>query len=477
MASHSLFFAVRLRHVCAPDIGGTAGALNWLNACRVTFPALVPARMSDEKADIWLRPAFNAVAIDDEGRACRDIPESACREEAGNFFRHVGSLALSKSADGLIDPKLVLSWLLLQLGAPAAFVGLLVPIREAGALLPQLFTAGALRRLPQRKWAWAVGAAVQGLSALVIAFTALSLEGQLAGLVILAALTVLALARSVCSVCYKDVLGKTVDKSRRGTATGLAGTIASVTVIVFAGLLATGIVERLSLVTFALFLAGFAWMAGAALFTTLSEAPGATEGGKSAISAAMENLAYLKREPQLRRFILVRSLLTATALAPPFMIAAAQTDSGLPLGALVLASALAGLSSSYVWGRLSDRSSRKVLVFSAIAAAAGLAATVGFALAGWLHPLFALPPVLFVLMIAYQGVRLGRSTHLTDMANADNRAAFTALSNTIVGIVLLAGGVFSLIAAVTGPVPVLALMAAMSVLGGLLALGLVEVQA
>ena len=80
-------------------------------------------------------------------------------------------------------------------------------------------------------------------------------------------------------------------------------------------------------------------------------------------------------------------------------------------------------------------------------------------------------------MIAYQGVRLGRSTHLTDMANADNRAAFTALSNTIVGIVLLAGGVFSLIAAFTGPVPVLALMAAMSVLGGLLALGLDEVQA
>ena len=215
------------------------------------------------------------------------------------------------------------------------------------------------------------------------------------------------------------MLGKTVDKSRRGTATGLAGTIASVTVIVFAGLLATGIVERLSLVTIALFLAGFAWMAGAALFTTLREAPGATEGGKSAISAAMENLAHLKREPQLRRFILVRSLLTATALAPPFMIAAAKTDAG----------------------------------------------SIG------------LPAMIFVLMIAYQGVRLGRSTHLTDMANADNRAAFTALSNTIVGIVLLAGGVFSLIAAFTGPVPVLALMAAMSVLGGLLALGLDEVQA
>ncbi|WP_233346949.1 hypothetical protein [Hyphobacterium sp. CCMP332] len=88
-------------------------------------------------------------------------PRSACHEEAGNFFRHVGSLSLSKIADGLIDPKLVLSWLMLSLGAPAALVGLLVPIREAAALLPQLFTAGALRRLPRRKWAWASGSAVQ----------------------------------------------------------------------------------------------------------------------------------------------------------------------------------------------------------------------------------------------------------------------------------------------------------------------------
>ena len=138
----------------------------------------------------WLDKAFEAVAIDDEGRACRDIPESACQEEAGNFFQHVGALTLSKSADALIDPKLVLSWLMNTLGTPSSLVGLLVPIREAGALM-------------------------QGLSAISIAFAALTLEGAQAGWAILAALAVLALSRSVCSVCYKDVLGKTVSKSRR----------------------------------------------------------------------------------------------------------------------------------------------------------------------------------------------------------------------------------------------------------------------
>lgn len=434
--------------------------------------------MSDKHEDDWLRPAFEAVAIDDEGRACREIPESACVEESGNFFRHVGSLSLSKMADGLIDPKLVLSWLMLTLGAPSALVGLLVPIREAGALLPQLFTAGTLRRLPQRKWAWSAGAAVQGLSALAIAVAALTLRGQVAGLAILAALAILAVARSVCSVSYKDVLGKTVDKSRRGTATGLAGSIASGAVIVFAGLLASGLVQRYELVVSAIVLAGAAWIASALLFITLREARGATEGGESAIAAAIENLTWLRRDAQLRRFILVRSLLTATALAPPFMIAAAAgAETVLPLGSLVLASALAGLLSAYVWGRLSDRSSRNVLVLSGLAAGTGLAVCAGLAIIGWLHPLYALPVTIFVVMIAYQGVRLGRATHLTDMATAETRAAYTALSNTIVGVVLLAGGVFSLVAAMAGSIAVLVIMAAMSAVAAVLALGLDEVQA
>ena len=87
-----------------------------------------------------------------------------------------------------------------------------------------------------------------------------------------------------------------------------------------------------------------------------------------------------------------------------------------------------------------------------------------------------LPAVLFVLMIAYHGVRLGRSTHLVDMANADNRAAYTALSNTIIGLILLTGVGFSAIAQAFGNVAVLAVMAVMCLFSGLLALGLKEVQ-
>ncbi|MEH6792161.1 hypothetical protein [Parasphingorhabdus sp.] len=422
--------------------------------------------------------AFQAIIIDDEGRVCADIPESACQQEPGNFFKHVGALALTKSADGLVDPKLVLSWLMTSLGAPVALIGLLVPVREAGALLPQLLTAGALRRLPRRKWAWAAGSAVQGIAAAAIGLVAIGLTGVGAGWAIIVALAILALARSVCSVCYKDVLGKTVDRSRRGTATGLAGSIAAVTVIGYALALSFELLDRMLLVTGGLFLAGAAWVASAALFATLKEKAGATEGGKNALKEALANLAYLRDDPQLARFILTRGLLTATALAPPFMIAVgSEAGEGYDrLGFLVLASALASLLSSFVWGRLSDRSSRKVLVFSALVAAGILTATSWLAFAGALAGGYIMPVLLFGLMIAYQGVRLGRSTHLVDMADQDSRAADTALSNTVIGLLLLAGGLFSLVASWFGGAVVLAIMAAMSGLAIVAAWGLEEVQ-
>ncbi|MEM8771703.1 MAG: MFS transporter [Pseudomonadota bacterium] len=426
-----------------------------------------------------LRDAFERVAIDDDGRACRDIPDSACKEEPRNFFTHVASLAASKTADGLIDPKLVLSWLITALGAPSSMVGFLVPVREAGALLPQLFTAAYLRQLPRRKWAWSAGAAIQGVSALSIAVSALTLEGAGAGWAIIGSLTVLAIARSVCSVCYKDVLGKTVAKSRRGSATGLAGSLAAVGVIIFAVVLSLDLFERMPVIIAGLTIAGALWIGAASLFATLKEAGGASDGGVSGFDAAMENFGLLKSDKQLRRFIATRGALTATALAPPFMIAAASEKASASYGALgflLLASAGASLVSSYVWGRLADRSSRKVLMLSGAAAALALVGAVICSVFDVLNETAILPALLFFLMVSYQGVRLGRSTHLVDMATAETRAAYTALSNTIIGFILLAGGALSLVASLFGATTVIGLLAVFSMIGGLIAMTLDEVQ-
>jgi len=261
---------------------------------------------------------FEMLTGEDAGRVCADIPERACREQPRSFVTHVAALGLTKTADGLIDPKLVLSWLLAHLGASAGLIGLLVPVREAGALLPQLVTAGWLRALPRRKWAWAAASLTQGLATLGIALVALTMTGAAAGWAILALLAILAVARSVASVTYKDVLGKTVDKARRGTATGTATSLSAVGVIAFALVLMSGMIDRPMLVVGALLLAAGLWVVAAALFATLAEAAGATEGGGTALDFARDAFGTLRRDAQLRRFIATRGLLIATALAPPY---------------------------------------------------------------------------------------------------------------------------------------------------------------
>lgn len=438
--------------------------------------------MSDQITASIQEKVYETLSGDDDGRVCKGIPEEACAEQPGNFLRHVLSLAATKTGDGLADPKLVLAWLLGALGAPAFMIGLLVPIREAGSLLPQLAIAAGIRSLPRRKWAWAVGSVVQGLAVAGIALSALLLSGNVAGGTILALLTIFAVARSVCSVSYKDVLGKTVSKATRGTATGSASTIAAAAVMLFGMLLSFTVFPiSIDVVAAALIVASLLWIAAAVLFTTLAEAPGATGGGGNPLAVARQHMSLLKTDRQLRLFIATRALLIGTALAPPFMLSMAGRTSDRALGELglfVIAASFASVSSTYLWGRLSDVSSRRTLTISAIIAGLtlGAAGVLGLIDGGLLQYDFLLPGLLFVLMLAYQGVRLGRSTHLVDMADEDKRAAYTALSNTIIGVVLLAGSVFGAIAELAGEAVVLVLFACSSVAAAVTALGLEEVQ-
>lgn len=424
-----------------------------------------------------VQSAFDTLTSDDDGRVCKDISDKACKEQPANFLRHAAALGLSKAADGLADPKLVLAWLMTHLGAPAGLVGLLVPVREAGALLPQLFTAARIRAMAQRKWAWVGAAAGQGTGAAIILLAGLTLSGAAGGMAILAGLALVALSRSVASVAYKDVLGKTIAKTRRGTVTGVAGSAAAAVTLCFAAALMVFSDARTGIVLAALALAALSWAAAAGIFAGLAEDRGATEGGANGWRAAIDNLRYLREDAQLARFILARGLLTSTALAPPYLVVMASGTGGAALeglGALVAASALAGLVSSYFWGRLADISARKVLILTGLTGAAALALALGFNAADLAQTFWALPLALFVLALAHQGVRLGRSTYLVDMAHQDRRAIYTAISNTVIGVLLLASGIFGAVAALAGPQATLILFTLMALGGAWVAYGLRE---
>lgn len=391
---------------------------------------------------------------------------------------HVASLVLTKTADGLIDPKLVLAWLLNAIGAPGYLIGVLVPVREAGSLLPQLLLARQIEARPTRKAFWMFGSAIQGVAAIAIAAFGFFLSGAAAGWAILACLAVLATARAACSASYKDVLARTVQKGSRGKVSGTASTIASTVVFIFAILLSIGIWPREpAAIALAIFVAGTFWVVAALVFAWLDEPKADVEDQPG--RGLTDLVAPLWTDQELQYYIATRALLISTALAPPFLVVLGNTEGAElgNLGVLMIASSLAAIVASYLWGALSDRSSRQTLIIASIGAAITYfaSAVVGFADMGT-GLSYIVPGLIFAAQIAYQGARAGRKTHLTDM-DADGRTSvYTALSNSVIGMMLLAGGLLGLLSEFIGASGVLALLGLLSTFAVFTARQLSEVQ-
>ena len=401
------------------------------------------------------------------------------RGEARNGLIHIVSLALTKTADRLIDPKLVLSWLLSAVGAPGSMIGALVPVREAGALLPQLALARRVEASAQRKFFWSAGSAIQGLAALGIAGAALTLDGATAGVAVVLLVAVLAFGRSASSVSYKDALARSIAKRRRGAVTGFAASMASIAAFGVGALMASGIFAvAVGPLAGIVAIGGIGFLLAALLFTRLEEA---AEDVDVDDDASIRTLVEpLFSDSQLRLFVAARGALAVTALAPPFivMLSAASERTALDqLGPLVMASALASVLASYVWGRLSDRSSRQTLMVAGGLGSIVLLCVGGFSVVfGDLGGALGSAAAIFTAQISYEGVRAGRKLHLTDMAEDDFRARYTALSNTLIGLALVAGGVFGFAADQFGPASVVLAFGIIAAMGAVMASGLEEVQ-
>lgn len=412
------------------------------------------------------------------------------------FMTHVVSLAATKTADGLMDPKLVLPWLAAAAGVPVAFVGAFVPIREAGSMLPQLAVAARLERRRRRAPAWAFGSAVQGLAVLGMVAAILRLDGVAAGWALVAALAAFAIARCITSVSTRDLMARTLRRGTRGRASGLSASIAAGLVLAWGVLLATGVgtetrvdgaVESraVMVVLGGLMLAAILWFAAAIVFSTLPE-PDAEPADRTSGTLIADAIRLLREDRQLARFTAARACLAATALAPPWLVAAtalgpAATGDGMTgppspgvLGPFIVASGLAATFGGVVWGWLSDRSSRRTLVMAGgVGTIAILAAAVSVSVGSHVY---AAAGLLLVMSIAYQGVRIGRSTHIVDMAPKASAARYAATSNTVVSLAILAGGGLGAIAATAGTAWVLGVCAACTAAGTWLAVGLAEVQ-
>src|SRR5699024_10139973 len=283
---------------------------------------------------------------------------------------------------------------------------------------------------------------------------------------------VFSLSRGLCSVAMKDVQGKCIPRSRRGRLAGLAATISGLATLLGSLLLFSGGNDPdTTFYGILLLAAAVAWWLAALAFARVEEFRGETAGGGHALREAWKSVGLLKSDRPFRHFVLARALLLASALGSPFVVLLARdaSDGAALVAGFVMASSLASAVSASVWGFMADTSSRRVMVRGGALAALCCLLAAGYALADpdWTGKAWFYPAVFFVLAVAHAGVRVGRKTYLVDMAGGNKRTDYTAVSNTVIGLVLLGVGAASSAAALWGPAWALVLLGTMGLAGTL----------
>jgi MFS family permease len=413
--------------------------------------------MDNRRAATRLSERAYALLFEDEGdRVCRDISEDQCRSAPRNFGLNAANGAATKFAEQLASPDLTLPWMLSAIGAPIALTGLLVPLRRAGSLLPQLAASGAIRELPVRKNVWVISAVVQTLALLLMAASVALLSGVAAGIVVAALLGVFSIASGVASVSYKDVLAKTIPKGRRGRLLAVRATVGGALTLGAGLVLFLLVSETGSRLPYVILVAGAGLLFGVAavLFSRVRELPGATSGGRTPFQELRAAWELLQSDRPFRRFVAARALLLTVLLMQPFYVVLSKRFTGDSLGALgafVIAAGIGRMAGGPVWGGLADRAAHRAMLLGGLLAVAAA----GWALAFGLLPeavqrFYLFAPVFIINAIAYAGIRLGRKTWLVDYASADERPLYVSLANTLAGAAMLAGSLYGIVAGLAG---------------------------
>lgn len=405
-------------------------------------------------------------------------PRTSLPHESHNAGRFIIANGVQNVGDQLVAAKTVLPWLFQFAGVPAALTGLLVPIREAGSMLPQAALTPWVLNAPSRKKLWIIGGIIQALAAFGIAVAALFIDALPLGITALVLLGVLSVGRALCSITGKDVQGSTISKGKRGVITGRATTVGGIATLVVGGLLAFVDDVDLAAIVTLLLIGAASWVVASVVFTGIIEPHDAHRAAHEEDSESnseqqghwwTDTWQLFTQDRKFRDFVIVRSLMLVSALSTSFIVALSHSvgnDSLSGLAGFVLASGLAALMGGVVSGRMSDISSRKVMSVGAAIASVLLILIV---LAARFLPqdwsFYLLPVGFFAINLVHTGIRVARKTYVVDMAEGDQRTRYVASANTLMGVILLLVGAVSAGIAIFGNEAALLFLAVIGLVG------------
>lgn len=340
---------------------------------------------------------------------------------------------ISKLVDLLISPKTTLPWILHTVSGPMWVAGMLVPIREAGALLPQWYLKShVLGSDPRRDTYWRLGIAIQALAIFSLPLCFYLLSGFNLAVGLMGLIAILSFGRALSSLCVKDIQGHLIAKGKRGQFNGFLSSAAGIASIVSAIALIFPSQSSATMLAYGiLIVAGMLLVTAYILSLSISVELDKTESTPASVGM----WSLLKSERALRCLVIQRGLLLQSALMAPYFTLYILDVSDLAVGWLVLMSAIATTLSSYIWGKFADKNnlqvSRIAAVFCIVSSASLLLLDVN---------LWILLALFLLLQIAHSGIRIHRKTYILDITNEQNRTAYVATANTMTGIILLVVG-------------------------------------
>lgn len=341
---------------------------------------------------------------------------------------------LTKLVDLLISPKTTLPWMLTVISGPMWVISILVPIREAGALLPQWhLKQHVLQDDPRRDTYWRSGLVIQCVAILSLAPCFYFLKGVWLAIGMISLIAILSFGRALTSLTSKDIQGQLIAKGERGKFTGLLSTIAGLFSLLSALILifpsdTYDVATVYGLIAVSCGLLLVAILASSNIQVALSVPP------KNPKQLSITNL--LSTEKKLRLLVIQRALLLQSALMAPYFTVFLLDNSEIEIGWLLMVSALSSLFSSYIWGIFADKDN---IFVSRIATLLCILSGAGIMLLEF--NVWRVLGLFLLLQVAHSGIRIHRKSYILDITNENNRTAYVAIANTLTGLALLGFGI------------------------------------
>ncbi|MCJ7548752.1 MAG: MFS transporter [Anaerolineae bacterium] len=369
-----------------------------------------------------------------------------------NFRLGVINGALVTVALAFQDPSMVLSWFLAQLGTSNILIGLVQPIRWGSSFMLQILVSGYLQRKPYKMPFYLTVAVFRCLIlvglALVVALIPLGSPWLVPGF--FAIFIIYSLISGVIGLPFLDIVGKSILPSERGKFFGRRNLWGNLLVLGASATVGYLLTEPLGLVfplnvAVIFVLASLFRASSSVVWSRIKEPQGVVDTSRVRWSEQLRRgVRLLKRDPQYRRFVLVRLALVPPGWVTPFYVVYAQDELGIPpqmIGVYLAVRTIGAVLSNLVWSRMSDRRGNRSIVQAASALGISvplLALIVGFlvqrspAEASWPAYAFAL---VFMAMGAFgSGSMIAGMSYLLDIVPDSERSLYLGFNSTLFGI-------------------------------------------